>query len=125
MVKTKRSHHNPLILPNKAHNWEADATFNGSIVRDNSVVYHLLYRAVSIDQLYQGQRLHLSTIGYAYSGDGVHFKRRRQLIVPEEPWELYGCEDPRITKIDDTFYIFYTAISNWPPNAAGIKVAVA
>lgn len=124
MVKTKRSHHNPILLPNKAHNWEADAAFNGSIVKDGTV-YHMLYRALSVDQLYAGNRMHLSTIGYVYSGDGVHFKRRKQYIVPENEWERYGCEDPRITKIDDTYYIFYTAISNWPPNAAGIKVAVA
>jgi beta-1,2-mannobiose phosphorylase / 1,2-beta-oligomannan phosphorylase len=124
MVRTKRSHHNPVILPNKAHNWEAEAAFNGSIVAENGI-YHMLYRALSVDQLYAGTRLHLSTIGYAYSGDGVHFKRRRQFLVPEYDWEKYGVEDPRITKIDDTYYIFYTAISNWPPNAAGIKIAVA
>jgi predicted GH43/DUF377 family glycosyl hydrolase len=125
MVKTKRSHHNPLIMPNNTHNWEASAAFNGSVVRVNSGEYHMLYRAISIDQLYSNVRMQLSTVGYAWSGDGIHFKRRRQLIVPEYEWERYGCEDPRVTKIGDTYYIFYTAISNWPPNAAGIKVAVA
>ena len=125
MVKTKRSHHNPILLPNPAHAWEAEAAFNGSIIKDKDNTYHMLYRAQSLDQLYQGVRLQLSTIGYSYSGDTVHFKRRRQFIVPEFEWERYGCEDPRVTKIDDTYYIFYTAISNWPPNAAGIKVAVA
>ncbi len=85
----------------------------------------MLYRALSVDQLYQGIRLKLSTVGYCFSGDGVHFKRRRQLIVPEHEWEKYGCEDPRVTKIDGKFYIFYTALSNWPPNAGGIKVACA
>ena len=28
-------------------------------------------------------------------------------LHPEEVW---GCEDPRVTKIGDTYYIFYTAL---------------
>ena len=31
-------------------------------------------------------------------------------ISPDKDYDRYGCEDPRITKIDDTFYITYTAI---------------
>jgi predicted GH43/DUF377 family glycosyl hydrolase len=33
------------------------------------------------------------------------------LIRPEGPWEEYGIEDPRITKIGDTFWITYVAVS--------------
>lgn len=32
-------------------------------------------------------------------------------ILPEGPWETYGIEDPRITKIDETFWITYVAVS--------------
>jgi predicted GH43/DUF377 family glycosyl hydrolase len=32
-------------------------------------------------------------------------------IFPEGPWEEYGIEDPRITKIDDTYWITYVAVS--------------
>jgi beta-1,2-mannobiose phosphorylase / 1,2-beta-oligomannan phosphorylase len=124
MVTTKRSKENPLLSPNKANNWEAEATFHGSPIFDNGV-YYMPYRALSLEQIHQNVRLKLSTIGIAQSGDGVHFKKRRQLIVPSEPFDKFGCEDPRITKIDDTYYIFYTAISNWPPNQDGIKIAVA
>ena len=67
----------------------------------------------------------LSTIGIAESGDSIHFRKRRQIITPSEVWDRYGCEDPRITKIDDTYYVLYTALSNWQPNADSIKVAVA
>jgi predicted GH43/DUF377 family glycosyl hydrolase len=32
------------------------------------------------------------------------------VLQPEERWEKpYGCEDPRIVKIEDTFYLTYTA----------------
>lgn len=32
-------------------------------------------------------------------------------ILPEGPWEEYGVEDPRIAKIDDTYWITYVAVS--------------
>lgn len=124
MVKTKRSKDNPLLSPDKRNSWEAEATFHGSVIKVGDS-YKMLYRALSLTHLHEGVRMKLSTIGICQSGDGVHFRKRKQLIVPQYPWEKYGCEDPRVTKIDDTYYIFYTAISNWPPNAQGIKIAVA
>ncbi len=124
MVTTKRSKDNPIFSPTKDNNWEAEAAFNGSVIKDGSS-YHMVYRALSLDHLYQDKRLKLSTIGIARSGDGVHWQRRRQFIVPEHEWEKYGCEDPRITKFEDKYFIFYTALGNWPPNADGIKIAVA
>ncbi len=32
-------------------------------------------------------------------------------LLPEGSWEEYGIEDPRITKIDDTYWITYVAVS--------------
>ncbi|MDO8610489.1 MAG: hypothetical protein Q7R95_08135, partial [bacterium] len=46
-------------------------------------------------------------------------------IQPEFEWERFGCEDPRITKFEGKYYIFYTALSSYPPQASGIKIAVA
>jgi predicted GH43/DUF377 family glycosyl hydrolase len=124
MVTTKRSKDNPLFFPTNDNSWEAEAAFNGSLVKDGST-YTMVYRALSVEHLYEDKRLKLSSIGLAQSGDGVHFRKRTQFISPVEKWEKYGCEDPRITKFEGKYYIFYTAISNWPPNAEGIKVAVA
>lgn len=124
MVHTKRSKDNPIISPNRSNSWEEVAVFNGSVAKVGDQ-YKMVYRALSIDQLYEGTRLKLSTIGRADSDNGVHFHKHEQFIVPEHDWEKYGCEDPRVTKLDDTYYIFYTALSNWPPNADGIKVGVA
>jgi predicted GH43/DUF377 family glycosyl hydrolase len=59
------------------------------------------------------------------SRDRVTFTKRKQLIVPEHDWEKFGCEDPRVTKIGDTYYIFYTALADWPPTPTGITVALA
>lgn len=123
MVTTKRYKHNPMLHPNRGNNWEAVAAFNGSIIKNS--MYHMVYRAISLEHLYEDVRLEQSTIGIARSGDGEHWKRRRQFIVPDHEWEKYGCEDPRITHFEDNYYIFYTALSNWPPNKEGIKCAVA
>jgi len=50
---------------------------------------------------------------------------QRILIEPQEDWEEFGVEDPRITKIDDIYYIFYTALGGFPYGADNIKCAVA
>ena len=77
------------------------------------------------EQDYQSERLHLSVIGHAVSTDGKIFAENHPLIMPEERWELYGCEDPRVVKIDGRYIIFYTALSEFPPTPTGIKIAVA
>jgi predicted GH43/DUF377 family glycosyl hydrolase len=106
------------------HPWESFAAFNWCPIQDKEKI-HCVYRAMSEKSLVAKHDLNMSSIGYADSKDGIDFKNRRQLIAPEEDWEKFGCEDPRVTKIDDTYYIFYTALSVYPFAADGIKVAVA
>lgn len=123
-MNIQRHPKNPILSPNSNNLWEKKATFNGCVVK-NKDKYIMLYRAQSDTQNYYGIQMSLSTIGIAESLDGVNFTKRRQYIKPEAIYELYGCEDPRIVKIEDKFYIFYTAISMYPPSAPGIKVALA
>jgi len=52
---------------------EADGAFNGCPVFDRGKI-HFVYRAVSAPQKISGFELPLSTIGYALSSDGIHFK---------------------------------------------------
>src|SRR3972149_5403831 len=124
MVNVKRFLGNPILAPNKQHSWETEAVFNGCILEEEGA-YPLLYRAMSSPQEITGKTLELSTVGYAMSFDRIQFHNRRQLIVPQYDWERYGCEDPRITKLDDRYFICYTALSNWPPGPENIRVAVA
>lgn len=124
MFIIKRDSHNPLIRPMGEHPWEALATFNWSPIKVGKKV-HAFYRAMSAPDQYEGVHLALSTIGHAVSEDGKHFDRREQFIIPEQPWERFGCEDPRVTKIGDTYYIFYTALGGFPYGPDNIKVAVA
>lgn len=115
---------NPILSPNQQNEWEKIAVFNGSVLSEKSKIL-MAYRAISDKTKIEDNEINLSTIGIAESSDKFNFKKRRQLIKPENLWEKYGCEDPRITKIDDYYYIFYTAISSFPPNPNTIKVAVA
>lgn len=124
MLILTRSLKNPILKANQDNLWEADSVFNGSVVKDKKI-YHMLYRAVSSPQPINDNTINLSTIGHATSKDGVAFEDRYQFIKPEFDWEHYGCEDPRVTKFEGKYYIFYTALSNYPFNADGIKVALA
>lgn len=122
MYVVKRSNHNPILTPFKDHYWEAFATFNMSVVKKGRT-YYGVYRAVSAeDKLRVPERISVVSIGKSI--DKVHFEECVPFINPEEEWEKYGCEDPRITFFEGKYYIFYTALSKYPFEASGIKVAV-
>ncbi|MGR3178889.1 MAG: glycoside hydrolase family 130 protein [Candidatus Anammoxibacter sp.] len=109
----------PILIPRKDVSWESKAVFNPAVVRDENV-FRMLYRtypdkfketAPRLTRpgfLFSGQT---SYIGYAESTDGKNFvAREKPFISPDADFDRYGCEDPRITKFGDTFYITYTAI---------------
>lgn len=54
----------------------------------------------------------MSRILILESIDGIHFTSTGRSILPDSEYEKFGIEDPRITKIDDTYYITYSAISD-------------
>ena len=124
MIIFKRSNENPILLPNPDNNWEGEATFNGTATLHKGKVV-LLYRAESLSLVDGAGKRTTASIGYADSKDGVHFQNRQQFIRPENEWERFGCEDPRVTKLDNKYYVFYTALSRYPFQADGIKVGVA
>ena len=115
MINVTRNPHNPLLEPSEK-TWEFQATFNPTITKHMNE-YYLFYRAMS--------SANLSVIGRTISNDGINFSQRSIFIKPEQEWEKYGCEDPRITKIDNEYFIFYTALSEFPPVPYGIKVGLA
>jgi len=60
------------------------------------------YRAQGTDRI--------SRIGYAVSDDGVRWNRLREpVLVPHGPLEMLGVEDPRVTEVEGTFFMGYTA----------------
>ncbi len=122
----KRFEKNPIIVPDKNHSWEATAVFNCCpVAKDNKIF--VLYRAMSLPHYHANAKTRLSVfdIGIAESIDGINFYNRQRFITPKYDWERFGCEDPRVTKLDDTYYIFYTALSTNPPSVDGVKVGLA
>lgn len=103
-LKLKRDLRNPLILPNPSHLWESRFVFNCAVVKGEDNLFHLLYRAMGVDEI--------SRIGYAVSTDGIHFLRLdKPVFSPSNNFETKGCEDPRLTNIDNEYYMLYTAYS--------------
>ena len=123
MYVIRRSQNNPLISPIADKQWEAQGTFNGCPIQKGNIT-HLVYRAQGRpDALLTPAGV--STIGKALSLDGEKFQNRRQFIIPQEPWERYGCEDPRVTYFEGQYIIFYTALGGQPFGPGNIKVAAA
>jgi predicted GH43/DUF377 family glycosyl hydrolase len=131
-----RSHKNPLIAPKATNTWEAFTTFNPAAIYDDGKV-HLLYRAQGHD--------YVSVLGYATSRDGIHIDERLDtpIYIPTQQFETTvgineetvarhfisgggfgGCEDPRITKLDDRYYLTYVAFDGMtPPRVALTSIA--
>jgi predicted GH43/DUF377 family glycosyl hydrolase len=103
---------NPVLLPSMHNAWESDNVFNAALARYNGLVY-MHYRAQGRDRI--------SRIGCAISTDGYRFNRlAHPVFEPEQDYEAFGVEDPRITEIDGVFYMFYTAYS-----MHGVRIALA
>ena len=124
MFVVHRGDHNPIIVPTKENLWESVATFNCCPVVDEKEI-HCLYRAVGTSESVGEGGRDISTIGYCHSKDGIHFTDRRQFLRPELPWEKFGCEDPRVTKFEDGYFIFYTALGSFPFRPDTIRVGLA
>lgn len=91
-----------VVLQKTEHAFENQGVFNpGCILGDNGVV-HMFYRAV--------REGNFSTIGYCQLAENKVLKRAtKPLLVPEYDFERQGLEDPRVVKIEDIYYLFYTA----------------
>ena len=129
--------HNPILKPIASHVWESKAVFNPAAIYENGKI-HIIYRAVGDNDV--------SVMGMAISNDGVTIDERldEPIYVPRKAWEgirkrggpgyagLFasgdaygGCEDPRITKVNDRYYMTYVAYDGWgPPRVALTSIAV-
>ena len=116
----KRHENNPIISPNPDLLWETQGTFNPAVIYLDGKA-HILYRALGDTGL--------SVIGYASSTDGVtiNYRSPTPIYVPRERFEgshtppkgfstsyssgggWGGCEDPKITMIDNKIYLTYVA----------------
>src|SRR5919197_5284075 len=115
----ERHKKNPILLPNKFNWWESKAVFNCAVLLDGNRI-HMLYRAIGEYEKY------ISRIGYASSTDGYHFSRRKEIsFSPEEEYEKYGIEDPRLVEIDHLAYVSYVVLSNYVSHGPIASTALA
>jgi len=118
---------NPILEPNPKNKWENKAVFNPAAIYENGKI-HLIYRAVGDSDV--------SVLGLATTKDGINIDERldEPIYVPRAHFEgvrlpkgasvdvsakfndMYasggaygGCEDPRITKVDDKYVMMYVA----------------
>jgi len=98
----RRFEGNPILAPVVNHAWESRMVFNPAAVYLDKRV-HILYRAIGEDGV--------SRFGYASSSDGYHIDERlpHPVFEPALPVEKNGCEDPRLTEMEDRCIMTYTA----------------
>ncbi|MCK4260151.1 MAG: hypothetical protein KAX49_14330 [Halanaerobiales bacterium] len=122
MVKLKRLSDKPVLTAKKEHEWEAAAVFNCATIHDNGLV-HMIYRAADIaPNGKEGE--YINRLGYAVSKDGINFNRLEQPIFENATGqEARGAEDPRIVKMEDTFYMMYTGYGGREPGDYRICLA--
>lgn len=91
-----------VILKRTHLDFENLGVLNPAVYQDGNTV-HMFYRAAQIGNF--------SSIGYCrFEGPTELVQRNKKpLISPEFIYENHGVEDPRITKIDDTYYLSYAA----------------
>lgn len=111
----KRFRENPILKPVVENAWETRAVFNAATIYFDRRI-HILYRAVGNDGV--------SRLGYASSSDGYHIEERSSSPVfePANHAEKSGCEDPRLTLIDDQCIMAYTALRDPISNAHQIAL---
>jgi len=125
---------NPIIAPQDENDWESFTTLNPAALYAGGKV-HILYRAQGYD--------YISAVGYATSRDGITIDHRSDIPVyaPHEEFESNdtaaanhdfmsggsygGCEDPRVTQIEDRVYMTYVAFDGWsPPRLAMTSIRI-
>jgi len=120
---------NPILEAKKEHYWESKMVYNAAAFKLDGVNY-IVYRALGHD--------HISRLGLAWTNNGIDIIGRLPFPIfePTQDYEYPsdenkamrsrekgGCEDPRITLIDDTIYMVYTAYSELCQTAiASIKI---
>ena len=91
-----------IILKKTDLGFEDDGVLNPAVIKEGNAV-HVFYRAV--------RKGNYSTIGYCRLEGPLKVVERNNfpVLIPHSDYESQGVEDPRIVKIDDVYYLTYTA----------------
>ncbi|NTW31218.1 MAG: pesticidal protein Cry7Aa [Bacteroidetes bacterium] len=99
MIKVKKE---CIILKKTRFEFENEGVLNPAVIREGDSV-HIFYRAV--------RKGNNSSIGYCRLDGPLSIVQRwdKPIMSPEFDYESHGVEDARIVKIDDLYYMTYTA----------------
>lgn len=91
-----------VVLEKTALTFENEGVLNPAAIREGDFV-HLFYRAVKVGNH--------SSIGYCKLNGPLQIVNRlnKPILIPEFDYECQGIEDPRLVKIEDLYYLTYTA----------------
>jgi predicted GH43/DUF377 family glycosyl hydrolase len=93
---------NPILRPTGRS--QSKALYNPSVLREGNKFY-MFYRVECDDGL-------TGRIGLAEGQDGFHFMCHNDpVLIPGDDFDRGGCEDPRIVKLDETYYLTYVGNS--------------
>ncbi|MFM7088224.1 MAG: hypothetical protein ACKOW9_01680 [Candidatus Paceibacterota bacterium] len=118
---------NPIIRPNNLNEneWETMGTFNPAVFKDKNDIVHILYRSIGQDGI--------SRLGYTNDKNNNFSETRlsypvfelKNLRKIEENYMRFdtvlypsggswgGCEDPRLTELEDKLYLTFNAFDGW------------
>ena len=99
MIEVKKE---GVLLKKTSLGFENEGVLNPAAISSNNSI-HIFYRAVS--------KGNYSSIGYCKLKDPLSIEERFDIPVlfPQFDYESHGVEDPRIVKIDELYYLTYTA----------------
>ncbi len=99
MIEVKKE---GILLTKTTLGFENEGVLNPAVIIEKDCI-HLFYRAVS--------KGNYSSIGYCKLSGPFTIEHRSDMPVlfPQFDYESHGVEDPRIVKIEDLYYLTYTA----------------
>jgi predicted GH43/DUF377 family glycosyl hydrolase len=109
---------NPIVVPG-LYDWRLATVFNPAVIKDNGKTYMIERTAGSLTPC-------KNYLGLLESTDGVHFTHvvDTPVLTPDELGFPYGSvQDPRMVKIEDTFYMTIAlrpCAMNYYPTGTGI-----
>jgi beta-1,2-mannobiose phosphorylase / 1,2-beta-oligomannan phosphorylase len=91
-----------IVLKKSGLNFEVEGVLNPAVIMHNDSI-HMFYRAVA--------KGNYSSIGYCTFKKPLAVAERMDtpILFPQFDYEMHGVEDARLTKIEDLFYLTYTA----------------
>lgn len=91
-----------VIIRSSGQGFEQDGVLNPAVLQEGDVI-HVFYRAVATGNY--------SSIGYCKLKSPLEVTEQldKPVLFPQFDYESQGVEDPRLVKIDDTYYMSYTA----------------